>query len=555
MRFHLLTDFLAWPYTENDRKANMEVLEANKGSNKEEIRRLREDGKEFRQKLAVLMKTAAIDDEKDEEKHVSREVSKLRKNYDEVRLRSARVQKSLEELRDSAKDLELDSQRPHMEDNEYTRSIRALENKLDKAMIKYNEAQSIRKTYEQIVRRLKEERVGFDNQLAAIERTLGAKQRDYDELLLLSGDASHAKETALGEKDRVLAAYEDERKRREKELREKHQVVQLRKQMLERMRHREKMRNDLLTNNGELDDMSMLTSNAQKQLQIDKIEARNKVDVFEIAFRKIKEATGVSDVNEVIQKITSQESSMENLVALTKENQAKMESLNELRRQIKTKVDEVKYSGVGGGHRRKLVDDHEDQLANSSARLERTRLKYERLSKVIISMKGGVGHLQEKLEPVRDELGGRLVDLTDDTVAEVLRECELCLANVLRRVETSADVVRKSKLSSMMAHTYSTLNAAGAGVESGREVEGGFGASAQMDSALRPFNQRIELSLDDEEGTYRTNKHAEDDYSGIDDDEELTREKVKRASSQILSQIDRKKRKPKKKGMGDFIED
>jgi len=160
-------------------------------------------------------------------------------------------------------------------------SIRALENKLDKAMIKYNEAQSIRKTYEQIVRRLKEERVGFDNQLAAIERTLGAKQRDYDELLLLSGDASHAKETALGEKDRVLAAYEDERKRREKELREKHQVVQLRKQMLERMRHRDKMRNDLLTNHGELDDMAMMTSNAQKQLQIEKnVCRRNRFEIL-----------------------------------------------------------------------------------------------------------------------------------------------------------------------------------------------------------------------------------------------------------------------------------
>ena len=32
-------------------------------------------------------------------------------------------------------------------------------------MIKYNEAQSIRKTYDQIVKRLKEERVNFDNQV------------------------------------------------------------------------------------------------------------------------------------------------------------------------------------------------------------------------------------------------------------------------------------------------------------------------------------------------------------------------------------------------------
>lgn len=45
---------------ENDRKANMEVLEANKAANKEEIKRLRDEGKEFRQKLAVLMKVAVL---------------------------------------------------------------------------------------------------------------------------------------------------------------------------------------------------------------------------------------------------------------------------------------------------------------------------------------------------------------------------------------------------------------------------------------------------------------------------------------------------------------
>ena len=39
------------------------------------------------------------------------------------------------------------------------RTIRILENRLDKVMIKYNEAQSIQQTYEQVVKRLKEERV------------------------------------------------------------------------------------------------------------------------------------------------------------------------------------------------------------------------------------------------------------------------------------------------------------------------------------------------------------------------------------------------------------
>ena len=42
------------------------------------------------------------------------------------------------------------------------RNIRILENRLDKAMLKYNEAQSIKKTYEVILKRLKEERLSYD---------------------------------------------------------------------------------------------------------------------------------------------------------------------------------------------------------------------------------------------------------------------------------------------------------------------------------------------------------------------------------------------------------
>jgi coiled-coil domain-containing protein 151 len=332
--------------------------------------------------------------------------------------------------------------------------------------------------------------------------------------------------------------------------------------MLERMRHRDQMRSQLMNNDGKLNDASMASQN---QLMVEKLDARNRVDVFEQAFRRIKEATGVSDVNEVIQKIVSQESSMENLVALTKENQAKIESLNETRRSIKVKVDELKYSGVGGGHRRKLVDDHEEQLANSTARLERSRLKYERLSKIIISMKSGVGHLQEKLEPSRDELGGRSVELTDDTVAEVLRECELLLANIMRRVEASGDVTRKSRFGNIMNRNFSIPGGSPAPAlapalgESGKseadDANKAAGISIDLDHTLRPYNQRIDLSLDDEEGGAG---FRDDDGVGAlgDDDEELTREKVKRASNQILSQIDRKMRsKAKKKGPNDFQDD
>ena len=46
--------------TENDRKANIDVLEANKNSNKDDIKKMREDNKDLRQKLAQLQKVGGV---------------------------------------------------------------------------------------------------------------------------------------------------------------------------------------------------------------------------------------------------------------------------------------------------------------------------------------------------------------------------------------------------------------------------------------------------------------------------------------------------------------
>merc|ERR1719356_1043781 len=140
-----------------------------------------------------------------------------------------------------SKDLKIGSQMHKSEQSPEMRQIRVLENRLDKAMIKYNEAQSIRKTYETIVKRLKEERIGFDNQLAAIERTLKAKERDYEELLLLSHDAYHAKEMAQAELHRFEQGVMEERNQRDKEVQEKKILVQQRVEMNHRLEQREKM--------------------------------------------------------------------------------------------------------------------------------------------------------------------------------------------------------------------------------------------------------------------------------------------------------------------------
>lgn len=51
-----------------------------------------------------------------------------------------------------------------------------------------------------------------------------------------------------------------------------------------------------------------------------------------------------------------------------------------------------------------MVDDHEELLSNSVAKLERVRHKHERLSKILISVKAGVEHLQDKLKSTATEV-------------------------------------------------------------------------------------------------------------------------------------------------------
>uniref|UniRef100_A0A7S0SSE8 ODAD1 central coiled coil region domain-containing protein n=1 Tax=Chromulina nebulosa TaxID=96789 RepID=A0A7S0SSE8_9STRA len=540
---------------QHDRKANIEVLEANKAGNKEDIKRLREENKEFRLKLAQLQRAQVQDVDKDEQKHLERELQKYRHELDELHLKSSRLSFNLNASRDTIRDLELASQRPHMEDNNYTRRIRNLENKLDKAMIKYNEAISIKKTYEQIVKRLSEERIGFDNQLSAIEKTLSAKSRDLEELIILSGDAQHSRETALNELERVRAGYEEEHKRREKEIKERQLVIQLRKSMLERIKNRELMRQQLQLQYQE--NLNIINQNNLKNLQIEKLKQKNKIDIYENAFRKIKEATGVSDVNDVITKIISQESTTENLINLTNENNKKLENLNNLKKELKLVVEELKYSGVSGNVRRKLVDEHEDQLVNSTARLERNRIKYDRLSKLLISVKSGISHLADKLDNLKqtdpifaslplksstNQTTNRSKDVNEENILDIIHDNEIIILNLMHKIKINKENLNQSddqitnNLSNSLTNSLSN--------------------ASLLDNTLlyntnRPYNQRIAITPnnpldynndDDNDDNLLSNQlmnGTNNDY----DDEEMTREKIKKLSEQILLTVERKNKK------------
>ncbi len=232
-------------------------------------------------------------------------------------------------------------------------------------MIKYNEAQSIRSTYEHIVKRLKEERLSFNNQLSALERTLRAKKRDYDELLLLSGDANHAREVAQHELQQARIGYDDKRSKRAGDLRERHQVVKIRRQMLEKQERRDEIKREASKQQLEANRSHNAEDLEQFALLNDKDfmeEQERKLQLYEDAFRKIKEVTGVSDVNDVIDNVQGQKGVTENLLTLKKQNQERIESLLMERESLMNSVECLKFGGDSVNVTRKMVDSKEAEF-------------------------------------------------------------------------------------------------------------------------------------------------------------------------------------------------
>merc|ERR1711959_401727 len=173
-------------------------------------------------------------------------------------------------------------------------------------------------------------------------------------------------------------------------------------------------------------------------------DEQEKITTYEEAFRKIRDATGVSDVSEVISKFLTQEETQKRLMEMTKESQLRIDSLQEEKQLAKHRVEEIKFSGNVASGTRRLVDDFETLLSEANSKCERNKAKYERIAKVLVNVKAGVQHLYDKLEAIT--VGQPpITTMNDDTVVDVLTQCEEKLMKVLETIAKVEDETTPAK--------------------------------------------------------------------------------------------------------------
>jgi len=372
------------------------------------------------------------------------QITQLRRKHDDLAHANLEKRRELDKLNDRLQDLSREASLPSAEDNPIMKEIRELEARLNRAVTKYEDAQEVRRTYEQIVKRLKEERIGFNNQLEARESTMRAKEADYEELLLMSHDANQSKEMAKQELAKFEQVVSDERKLREKELAERRALVAKKQEINAELERREKARRESMTAPSSALGSTRSESGAGRGsaaqqhaiTEADIEEEQEKIASYEAAFREIKEATGVADVNEVIQKFITQEETHKSLLAMTRESQTKIESLSEAKVAAQERVQRLKYAA--GSEPQPAAGQAGDSTERN--KLERQRHKHERLARVMIAVKAGVQHLSERLEGVKVE-GQAPLALSDDNMVEVLQQCEAKMRIVLEAIRQEEEAL------------------------------------------------------------------------------------------------------------------
>ena len=100
---------------------------------------------------------------------------------------------------------------------------------------------------------------------------------------------------------------------------------------------------------------------AQKIVRIE--EEKERLGMFKEAMKRIKEATGVSDVNEIIQKFVTQEDTTNNLQELKNENDKKLSKMQQEYNTIKSKLETLKYEALES-MTRKQVDEVQKSVSN-----------------------------------------------------------------------------------------------------------------------------------------------------------------------------------------------
>ncbi|XP_035262539.1 coiled-coil domain-containing protein 151 [Anguilla anguilla] len=519
---------------EGDRSAYYESSQSAIKKNKDVILQLRQENKRLHKKLA----DALTGDEqviKDAFQSRGMEIAPFRnksgkaalqildqkvcdrmKKLNALRHSAETRRRRLEELQQQYDSIQAQAQAPQPDATrreEDAQNLRVLENRLEKAQLKCQEAEHIMRSYLKLKAHLQDESLTFQSQLDRLEAEILRQRQELQDLQVMKNDANLSKDVARAELQRQEELVYKERRERDGILacyKKQAEELKAHSERLERRAQRTAMHPDELSSEAQ--------RSAAAVAEEDKV-----IHTFEEAFHRIKEATGVTDTHEVVERFISQGDTQKHLEKLKEENERTLVQLKEERDQLQAQFQELKYSGeakLSSGQQ--MVEECEGHLQREQEKRDEASERLEALTRTLNAVRAGVDHLSDKLQHIK--MKGKpsktqVSPSSDEYALELLTQSELRLASLV-------DLLQGKDLAAVLKEM--------------EEEE----FQTSIEGKLPQYNMRIQLPEAQKQGPY-----DEEEESGDDEGDIITRAALKRQSQIIIdSKTKRKTRTKKKKG-------
>ncbi|XP_060923402.1 coiled-coil domain-containing protein 151 [Limanda limanda] len=515
---------------ERDRSAFYESSQSSIKENTENIRKLRQDNKRLYRKLAEVhtgddhvikeafhsrgMEKSAYRNMSGKAAVTTVEQSMLtkKKRLNALKHTTQTYQQRLEELRVVQQRLKPEGSRGAQSSDARTRkkeedamNLRALENSLEKTKFKCKEADNITTNYLKLKGHLQDESLTFQGQLDGLEAEILRHRKELHSLQVLNNDAQLSKEAAKAELQQLEELLCKERKERESI------IASYRKKVEEHRAQAEKVDRRTQRTTMQPDELS---SEAQRSTTRMAAEEERVTSTFEEAFQRIKEATGVTDIREIVERFISQKETQQHLEKLKGENDKVLLQLKEQKELLNQQFQDMKYSGeakLSGDQQ--MLEECRQQLQAQQQRCRAAKERLDWLVKTLSTIRAGVEHLADKLQHITlgEDQAAEASPHSDEYVLRLMTQCD-------RKLNLLQDDLQGKDLAGIMKEMEEE--------EFHVRIEGKL--PAYNTRVKLPEDQRLDL-LDDEE-------ESEEDEADI-----ISREALKRQSQLIVDAKSKKK--------------
>ncbi|XP_059016037.1 outer dynein arm-docking complex subunit 3 [Mustela lutreola] len=396
---------------EGDRKAFYESTQWNIKKNQETINQLQEETRVLQVQLADLLQgdeklvQAVIRECKSEKpylknrtgqqalEHLDHRLSEKVKQLNALRHQLGVRQKWLEELqlRHSLRQLEMAE--AQNSNTEVAKTMRNLENRLEKARMKAEEAEHITNVYLQLKAYLQEESLHLENRLDFMEAEVVRAKRELEELQVVNQEAINARDIAKNQLQYLEETVFRERKKRERYITECKKRAEDRKLQNERMERKTQREHVLLQSE----------DSTQDSLRAKEEELRQRWSMYqtEMLFGKVKDATGVAETHAVVRRFLAQGDTFTHLETLKSENEQSLVRLKQEKQRLQRELEDLKYSGETTiVSQQKLQAELQERLKAEEQRRTEARDELERAMWAVQTIKEGLEHLAGKMNHI-----------------------------------------------------------------------------------------------------------------------------------------------------------